>query len=103
MRPLMMTVAAAALVLSPLAADAATTVKTKKVWVCPKDPKDAAQTGTVLGALGGAVVGGAIAGKDNRLAGAVVGAGVGGLTGHQVAKQNAKKKCHWEYVKVRSE
>ena len=54
-------------------------------------------TGTVVGALGGAVLGSAVAGHGNKTEGAVIGAGLGGLTGHQLAKKNAKKNCHYVY------
>jgi outer membrane lipoprotein SlyB len=67
-----------------------------KVWVC-KDPHRAANTGTVVGALGGALVGSAIAGHGDKLGGALIGGGVGAVAGHQIAKQNAKGKCHWEW------
>ncbi len=67
-----------------------------KVWVC-KDPHKAANTGTVVGALGGALVGSAVAGHGNKLGGALIGGGLGAVAGHQVAKQNAKGKCHWEW------
>lgn len=87
--------AALALSAIPAAADAKP-VRTHKVWVC-KNPRDAANTGTVVGAIGGALVGNAIAGDGNKTGGTLIGAGVGGLTGRQIAKQNAKHKCHYEY------
>ena len=67
-----------------------------KVWVC-KDPHKAANTGTLVGGLGGALVGSAIAGHGNKLGGALIGGGVGAVAGHQIAKSNAKKNCHWEW------
>ncbi len=70
--------------------------RTHKVWVC-RNPQHAANTGTIVGALGGALVGSAIAGHDNKTGGAIIGAGVGGLTGRQVAKINAKHNCHYEW------
>ena len=70
--------------------------RTNKVWVC-RNPQKAANTGTIVGALGGALVGSAIAGNDNKTGGAIIGAGVGGLTGRQVAKINAKHNCHYEW------
>lgn len=45
--------------------------------------------GTVAGAGIGAVVGSAVAGRDNRTAGAVIGAVGGGLIGNQVTRGNA--------------
>jgi uncharacterized protein YcfJ len=68
-----------------------------KVWVCPENPKHSATGGTIVGALGGALVGSAIAGHGSKTTGALVGAGVGGLAGHQLAKEHAKHKCHWEW------
>ncbi len=67
-----------------------------KVWIC-RDPHRAANNGTVVGALGGALVGSALAGHGNKLGGALIGGGVGAVAGHQIAKNNAKKSCHWEY------
>lgn len=67
-----------------------------KVWVC-KDVHKEANKGTVVGALGGTLVGSAIAGHGNKLGGALIGGGVGAVAGHQIAKGNAKKNCHWEY------
>ncbi|WP_421931293.1 glycine zipper 2TM domain-containing protein [Phenylobacterium sp.] len=79
----------------PVAADART--RTHKVWVCEKNVRHAANTGTVVGAVGGALLGSAVAGHGAKTEGAVIGAGLGGLTGHQLAKKNAKKNCHYVY------
>jgi uncharacterized protein YcfJ len=68
-----------------------------RVWVCDRNVRHAANTGTVVGAVGGALLGSAIAGHGSKTGGALIGAGVGGVAGHQVAKNNAKKNCHWEY------
>ena len=46
-------------------------------------------TGTVLGVLGGAVLGNAI--THHSTAGTVVGAGVGGVAGHQIARNNCRR------------
>ena len=95
-------VATTAIVLSAVMAIAVPTVadaarpRSHKVWVC-RNPHHAANTGTVVGALGGALVGSAMAGHGNKTGGALIGAGVGGLTGHQVAKMNAKHNCHYEW------
>ena len=77
----------------PIAADAHP--RSHKVWTCERDVRHAANTGTVVGAIGGAVLGSAVAGHGNKTEGAVIGAGLGGLTGHQLAKKNAKKNCHY--------
>ena len=70
--------------------------RTQKVMVC-RNPRQAANTGTVVGALGGALIGSAIAGHGDKTGGALIGAGVGGLTGRQVSKMNAKHNCHYEW------
>ena len=69
-----------------------------KVLVC-KDVKKSANKGTVIGAVGGGVLGNVVAGHGNKTAGTLVGAGVGAVAGHEVAKHNAKKnqECHYEY------
>ena len=67
-----------------------------KVWVC-RNPRHAANAGTVVEALSGALLGSAMAGHGDKTGGALIGAGVGGLTGHQVAKMNAKHNCHYEW------
>lgn len=69
-----------------------------RVLVC-KDVKKSANKGTVIGAVGGGVLGNVVAGDGNRTAGTLIGAGVGAVAGHEVAKNNAKKKqeCHYEY------
>ena len=51
--------------------------------------------GTVIGALGGALLGNTVAARGNKTEGALLGAGVGGLAGHEIGKN--KKKCHYEY------
>lgn len=74
--------------------------KKTQVLVC-KDVKKSNNKGTVIGAVGGGLLGNAIAGDGNRTAGTVVGAGVGAVAGHEVAKRNNAKKpnqeCHYEY------
>ena len=83
--------AGTALVAVPTAAEA------KRVLVC-KNIKKKATNGTVIGALGGGLVGNTVAGRGNRTEGTLIGAGVGAVAGHQIAKSNAKKKqCHYEY------
>lgn len=83
--------AGGALVAAPVPAEA------KRVLVC-KDVKKKANTGTVIGALAGGVLGNQVAGHGSRTEGTVIGAGVGAVAGHQIAKSNAKKKrCHYEY------
>lgn len=80
-----------ALVAAPVPAEA------KRVLVC-KDVKKKANNGTVIGAIGGGVLGNVVAGSGNKTEGTLIGAGVGAVAGHQIAKNKAKKKqCHYEY------
>ena len=44
--------------------------------------------GTVIGALGGALLGSAVAGRGDRTEGALIGGAAGGLVGNQVSKCN---------------
>lgn len=74
--------------------------KKTQVLVC-KDVKKSNNKGTVIGAVGGGLLGNVVAGHGHKTAGTVVGAGVGAVAGHEVAKHNNKKKpdqeCHYEY------
>ncbi|WP_304167704.1 glycine zipper 2TM domain-containing protein [Phenylobacterium aquaticum] len=69
---------------------------THRVWVC-ENPRHAGNTGTIVGAIGGALVGNAVSSGGGKTGGTLIGAGVGGLAGHQIAKQHAKRNCHYEY------
>ena len=82
-----------ALTAAPIAAEAKT-----RVLVC-KSVKKAATKGTVIGAVGGGLLGNVVAGHGNKTGGTIIGAGVGAVAGHEIAKSNAKKnqKCHYEY------
>ncbi len=83
--------ASTALVAAPVPAEA------KRVLVC-KNVKKKANNGTVIGAIGGGVLGNVVAGSGNKTEGTLIGAGVGAVAGHQIAKNKAKKKqCHYEY------
>lgn len=46
--------------------------------------------GTVIGALGGALLGSAVAGRGDRTEGALIGGAAGGLVGNQVSKCRSK-------------
>lgn len=63
----------------------------KRVYVerYDRNCRNAANTGTAVGALGGALVGNAI-GKNTT--GTVLGLGVGAVAGHQIAKSNCKNR-----------
>ena len=55
-------------------------------------------TGTVLGAIGGALLGNAVASHGGKTGGTIIGAGVGAVAGHQIAKHNdTHRRCHYEY------
>ena len=80
-----------ALVSVPTAAEA------KRVLVC-KSVKKAATKGTVIGAVGGGLLGNVVAGGGNKTEGTLLGAGVGAVAGHEIAKNKARKKrCLYEY------
>jgi outer membrane lipoprotein SlyB len=69
----------------------------KRVLVC-KNVRNKANTGTVIGAVGGGLLGHTVAGHGDKTAGTLIGAGAGAVAGHEIAKSNAKKKrCHYEY------
>ncbi len=88
----------AALALSALVAASAvaTTADAKRVRVqervevCSHN-KSKATTGTVVGAVGGGLLGNAIGGNTGST---LLGAGAGAVAGHEIAK--GKKRCHWE-------
>jgi outer membrane lipoprotein SlyB len=67
-----------------------------RVRVCRDvSSRGARNTGTVLGAVGGGLLGNSVSKGGG---GAIVGAGLGAVAGHQIAKHNATHKvCHWEY------
>ena len=92
-------IAAATLALAALSV-AATPVMAQphhhRVWVCERNHANTTG-GTVLGAVGGGLVGNALSHGGGRTGGTLIGAGVGAVAGHQIAKHNAGKHCHWEY------
>jgi uncharacterized protein YcfJ len=81
-----------------LAAAPVTAEAKHRVLIC-KSVKKSANKGTVIGAVAGGLLGNAVSGHGARTEGTVIGAGVGAVAGHQIAKKNAKKKCHYEYRK----
>ena len=57
-----------------------------------------AQTGTVIGALGGAAVGGIIGSQSGRgLEGAAIGAGVGGVAGNAIGGAQDQREADYYY------
>lgn len=84
-------VSSLALVAAPTAAEG------KRVLVC-KTVTNKANNGTIIGAVGGGLLGHVIAGHGNKTEGTLIGAGVGAVAGHQIAKTKARKpRCHYEY------
>lgn len=70
----------------------------RRVLVCDKNVKKKANTGTVIGAVAGGLLGNQVAGNGARTEGTLLGAGVGAVVGHEVAKSNAKRKnCRYVY------
>jgi uncharacterized protein YcfJ len=67
-----------------------------RVQVCRDvSSRGARNTGTVLGAVGGGLLGNSVSKGGG---GAIVGAGLGAVAGHQIAKHNdTHRKCHWEW------
>lgn len=70
-----------------------------RVRVCRDvSSRGARNTGTAIGAVGGALAGNALASGGGKTGGTILGAVAGGVVGHQIAKHNAThKSCHWEW------
>jgi uncharacterized protein YcfJ len=70
-----------------------------RVRVCRDvSSRGARNTGTAVGAVGGALAGNALAHGGGKTGGTILGAVAGGVIGHQVAKHNnTHRVCHWEY------
>jgi hypothetical protein len=79
--------AVAGLALAPIAASAQP-YYTHHHYRHYRSCRHAANTGTVVGAIGGGLVGNALG--HHGLGGTLIGAGVGGVAGHQIAKSNCK-------------
>ncbi len=56
--------------------------------VCEQHQADRKTTGTVLGALAGALVGNAVSSHGGKTGGTIIGAGAGAVVGNQIARQN---------------
>ena len=87
--------AALAVVAAPLAADAQPSHR-HRVLVCDTS-RGARNTGTVVGAVTGGLLGNAVSSGGGKTGGTIIGAGVGAVAGHQIAKHHARKHCHYEY------
>jgi uncharacterized protein YcfJ len=58
----------------------------------------ARNTGTVVGAVTGGLLGNALSHGGGKTGGTIIGAGVGAVAGHQIAKHNdTHRVCHYEY------
>jgi len=70
-----------------------------KVLVCRDvSTRGARNTGTVVGAVAGGLLGNSLAHGGGKTGGTLLGAGAGAVAGHQIAKHNAtKRRCHYEY------
>ena len=85
---------ALAVAVAPIAAEARSR---HRVEVCTAS-RHAKNTGTVVGALAGGLLGNAVSSGGGKTGGTIIGAGAGAVAGHEIAKHNsAKKNCHWEY------
>jgi uncharacterized protein YcfJ len=80
---------ALAVAAAPMTADAASRHRVK---VCTKASSGHRNTGAVVGAVGGGLLGNAL--SHGGTGGTLVGAGAGAVAGHEIAKN---KKCHYEY------
>jgi uncharacterized protein YcfJ len=65
-----------------------------RVWVC-ETSRGHRNTGTVIGAVAGGLLGNSLAHGGGKTGGALIGAGVGAVAGHQIAKHNGTKHCHY--------
>lgn len=57
---------------------------------CERDKHDKKVTGTVVGALGGAVLGSMVAGSGHKTGGALLGAAGGAVVGNQLSRSKAR-------------
>jgi uncharacterized protein YcfJ len=67
-----------------------------RVLVCGAS-RSAKNTGTVVGALAGGLLGNTVSSGGGRTGGTLIGAGVGAVAGHEIAKHNGRRNCHYEY------
>jgi outer membrane lipoprotein SlyB len=67
-----------------------------RVQVCGAG-NNAKNTGTVVGAVTGGLLGNAVSHGGGKTGGTIIGAGVGAVAGHQIAKSNGRTHCHYEW------
>lgn len=96
--------ATVALVCSALAVSAAIPAAAQaetrhKVRVCNTvSSRGERNTGAVLGAVAGGLLGNAVSHGGGKTGGTIIGAGAGAVAGHQIAKHNGgHRECHYEY------
>ena len=92
-------IASASLVLATLSVAAAPMAASAqphrhRVQVCGAS-RHAKNTGTVVGAVAGGLLGNAV--SHHGAGGTIVGAGVGAVAGHQIARRNGSTHCHYEW------
>jgi len=78
---------------APVTAEAASR---HRVLVC-KASKAHKNTGTVVGAVAGGLLGNAVSSGGGKTGGTLIGAGAGAVAGHEIAKHNGRKRCHYVY------
>ena len=73
---------------------------------CAAAAHDRRVTGTVVGALGGGLLGSAVAGHGSKGTGALVGAGLGAVVGNQLSRTScdryAYRRSYHRYARVRT-
>jgi len=95
-------IASATLALSALAVAAAPMAASAqphhrhRVKVCGAS-RHAKNTGTVVGAVTGGLLGNAVSHGGGKTGGTLIGAGVGAVAGHQIARRNGATHCHYEW------
>ncbi|HEV2530226.1 glycine zipper 2TM domain-containing protein [Phenylobacterium sp.] len=67
-----------------------------RVQVCGAS-QHAKNTGTVVGAVTGGLLGNAVSHGGGKTGGTLIGAGVGAVAGHQIARSNGSTHCHYEW------
>jgi hypothetical protein len=88
MRKTLALAASALAVLSALAIPGVSQARHHYYYRCEEGRRHAATTGTIVGALGGALVGNALSHGGGKTGGTLIGAGVGAVAGHEIAKNN---------------
>lgn len=94
MKRILVLSAAASLAVTTLAAPQLAAAQSARSYgsgdLCRQEQRRQANTGTVVGGVAGALLGGAVAGDGNKTEGALLGGAVGAVAGHQIAKNRVK-------------